>query len=1186
MSLILTVATLALAAVALCYRALGSRWLAALLAGTVFSSLLLVLVYLAADQLSGDGINEAVIYHLDVDILSAGLGAFIGPMAIALVAMVTIVLLSLLSYRLMRTDATLGRHKFQVAAAFGLVGLSFYLNPASADLYRLYESRNIVATAVVPPEFVQEVKLGSAGPQKNIVHIYLESVERTYFDETIFPGLVPNLKRLEKEAISFTAIDQVIGTEWTIAGMTAAQCGIPLLAGGNTMSGADQFLPGANCMGDMLHEQGYHLNYLGGAALDFAGKGNFYTSHQFDDVQGREELVGTLDDPEYLSSWGLYDDSLFAIAEEKFDALAAADAPFVFFMLTLDTHNPIGHVSERCEEVVYGDGSNPILNAVHCADQMAAEFIERIRGSDIFDNTLLVVSSDHLAMTNSATELLETGDRKNLLMFFGNDLTPASVNTRGSTIDVGPTMLTLAGYDVEALGFGRDLLRSGPKLFQKKSRFNNFLSRARGYFLSLWSFPGVSDGVTLDSASEMLVLGDREVRYPALFLLNEDLSVSQILFDFNGRQSLQQSVSLLEYDQPLVWVDDCHINAWFADGEFGSRGQICAVYGSLGSRKKGFSILADGETIPFDTFETFFDRTSMTGGLSDARRVELEHLREYSTTKFNTAVPDTNLLGSYIIKSAGGHRAGSSYLQNTASKLKTLVPRGVSLLGINSPGEPVLLANVDTCSGATTTQWGGRGDFGSVMSEMGGLFGAFVVIAHDSALCSPFDFEFLFQRTGLSRWNEIGWREPYIGIISGNGAITEYVETLEQGMVVEIEDFVRPVPLHRQQDHQYLPMVLHADGWFEDQTYRAPSDTLTHFSDEHELFEITLSRDDSGALACVADPATSYHRVFGHEAGSGALADVVAEPESVVASRCSLSLLESWLAAHPDKKLVLDVPEDRVAILEQVSEQHAHWLPQVIPMVHTPLEYHQATGMGFDQVIWTLSSYEYANRHVLGHIKGMNLYGLAIPSDRGGKNLATRAREDAGVLSWVRTVNKRKAIERRQAAGVASVFTDWAIEKEWVTFELRSAGYEMGRSYAQPNGGAEPTYLKRGLTLIGFSIAGTLEKVAYIDSCNYRMTDTVALDESFAKAMAERAGDFETFAILAHDSALCAETDLDSLFGDSPLALWPQIDFREPYIGIVPTEGEVEELFGGESRAITRTLVVRSADYGTLDALQ
>ena len=82
--------------------------------------------------------------------------------------------------------------------------------------------------------------------------------------------------------------------------------------------------------------------------------------------------------PSSLRGWGLYDDSLFDLAYNNFVELSKKRNKFAMFLLTLDTHHPNGHPSKSCENISYGDGSNPMLNSVACSDYLIAGFIEKI----------------------------------------------------------------------------------------------------------------------------------------------------------------------------------------------------------------------------------------------------------------------------------------------------------------------------------------------------------------------------------------------------------------------------------------------------------------------------------------------------------------------------------------------------------------------------------------------------------------------------------------------------------------------------------------------------------------------------------------------------------------------------------------------------------------------------------------
>ncbi|HAI06197.1 MAG TPA: phosphoglycerol transferase I, partial [Pantoea sp.] len=123
-----------------------------------------------------------------------------------------------------------------------------------------------------------------AQPHLNVVYIYGESLERTYFDQHAFPGLAPELSRLKEQSIDFSQTEQLPGTDYTIAGMVASMCGIPLFApfDGNASASLSSFYPQNVCLGDILKNSGYDNWFIQGADLRFAGKDVFLKSHGFD----------------------------------------------------------------------------------------------------------------------------------------------------------------------------------------------------------------------------------------------------------------------------------------------------------------------------------------------------------------------------------------------------------------------------------------------------------------------------------------------------------------------------------------------------------------------------------------------------------------------------------------------------------------------------------------------------------------------------------------------------------------------------------------------------------------------------------------------------------------------------------------------------------------------------------------
>jgi len=629
--LILICVALVFLAIFLWHRSIHSKLFSAIVALSVFSALFLLGLYYIANYLTGSGIDESVFYHLTADMEGAAYIEFSGLIVFSLIYFVAISAVSMVTYKSVRTEYKISKNKYRFSAALLAITMAFYLNPAVSDIsLLLYKSGMKSSRSIAVPDlYIKNKAINFDGKPKNIVYLYLESVERTYLDENLFPGLMPNLKVLENKSLSFTDIREVGGTNWTVASMTASQCGLPLVApgGGNSMSGMDEFLPGALCIGDVLDNKGYNLNYLGGADLDFAGKGKFYATHGFDKIEGLDELVDTLEAPAYKSSWGLYDDSLYSIARRRFDELSSKNGPFGLFLLTLDTHHPHGHIAKSCKNIVYEDGNNPMLNAVHCADKMAADFVNYIMESDAFKDTILVVSSDHLAMRNNAAwKKLQAGERRNLLMFFGEGISPRRIAKPGSSLDIAPTALNMLGADIDGFGFGRDLMRESPGPGLDKT----LLRQSRSYLSSLWSFPQLDRGFRVDLMNNKLFLADRYIRFPALFILDEDLNVTEIHFQFESSFFLYQQIARLSYDQRFLWVDSCTKNAALSSELPLLQGQYCAVYGALGSKDINLIALAENLEIEFSELVGMLDKAKFSKEFYKQRLSTLDRINRFN----------------------------------------------------------------------------------------------------------------------------------------------------------------------------------------------------------------------------------------------------------------------------------------------------------------------------------------------------------------------------------------------------------------------------------------------------------------------------------------------------------------------------------------------------------------------------
>jgi phosphoglycerol transferase len=519
-----------------------------------YINLVLLSLYFFIDYLSGDGINDAILFHFKYGIKGFGIDEYIFPsFVLVFINIVLIILIKLFNKNINKKSTN---SKASVFPALILI-ISVFFNPFYKDVYFLLSNERDKQNSVDNNHFFQQDILFK-NKKKNVIFIYLEQVERTYLDDDIFPDLAPNLKRLEKLSVSYTNIDSPRATNWTIAGMAASQCGVPLLtpiASENSMSGVDKFIPLAKCMGDILNEENYNLHYIGGSDLDFAGKGNFYRTHGFNSVEGWYELEDKLNDKNYRSPWGVYDDELFDLIYERIQKLSEQTNNFGLFSLTLDTHHPNGYISASCKNKKYLDGKNPILNSLHCIDYLIGKFMDEFLNSDLYKDTTLVLLSDHLALKNTASHMLEKGTRKNLFMIFDQSLNPQLNSKKGNIFDVGPTVLGVIGTDTIGLGLGRNL--GIKKSLSSNNDIDEVIALNRSKIIDLWSFPRFQNGFSISKSDMKIIFGDRFIKYPALIALDANNEVEQIMFDFYYANPLKNKVKRLDSQTNFLWIDKC-----------------------------------------------------------------------------------------------------------------------------------------------------------------------------------------------------------------------------------------------------------------------------------------------------------------------------------------------------------------------------------------------------------------------------------------------------------------------------------------------------------------------------------------------------------------------------------------------------------------------------------------------------
>lgn len=319
--------------------------------------------------------------------------------------------------------------------------------------------------------------LKTPSSQKNLVIIYLESLERTYAELDVTKEAFSQLAEFEKSGLAFSNLQQLPSTFFTAGGIVASQCGVPLLPRGvfnmrlrindkiDVVPEEEDFLIELNCIGDLLTEQGYNASYINGSPLSIYSKGAFFRSHGFQTVKGLESYPNYETEPR-TNIWGMDDDLLFERLTDELKRLAEDGRPFILSTLTLATHGPNGYLDSDCEP--QEQDHVPFVAAIRCSGKHISRLMDDIDSLGLTDKTLVVLLSDHLAYKNALRSELETlsDARTNFGVILGGET--EVISRPGSLMDVYPTILEMLGYELDAhrAGLGRSLIGEAPTLIE------------------------------------------------------------------------------------------------------------------------------------------------------------------------------------------------------------------------------------------------------------------------------------------------------------------------------------------------------------------------------------------------------------------------------------------------------------------------------------------------------------------------------------------------------------------------------------------------------------------------------------------------------------------------------------------------------------------------------------------------
>ena len=414
-------------------------------------------------------------------------------------------------------------------------------------------------------------------------------------------------------------------------------------------------------------------------------------------------------------------------------------------------------------------------NGENCSDKVVGDFIRKIRSTPGAENTIFVVASDHLSMLNTATPMLQTVKRRNLLLVFdgGQAPRPGGVSKPGTTLDIGATVLDyLTDGHLNELGLGVSLRHDRRKSLLERDReiaaVDRRLSAWRPSLLSFWNFASSIGGGFLVDSKGVMKIGDTAFQAPVGFRLKgsniEETYIENALAGFD--KALKSGAEALFVDRCAVLFKlkptspemdrYCY---FYTPGRQEVRTGVLEAGGAT-----GLSDLQAGRDMTAD-YASIYDAYLKTGIMGDDRHVE----------------PDLATLGRDLkIVSAAYGAKDQSRVELGGEVLDAELKRGLNVVAVGADGRLAIKGNIDLCAEDEAPAE-------TVASLTRDGAARYIIVASDSVFCSRGAlFNRVFAGSVLASWQDIGLRHPYIAVIEGSRT-HEYLGRMNGTIVVTAE---------------------------------------------------------------------------------------------------------------------------------------------------------------------------------------------------------------------------------------------------------------------------------------------------------------------------------------------------------------------------------------------------------------
>lgn len=306
-----------------------------------------------------------------------------------------------------------------------------------------------------------------SGVKKNLVIILEESLGARFVGELGGLDITPELDKLYQQGWGFdnlyaTGTRSVRGIEAITTGFTPS----PSRSVVKLSKSQHNFFS----LADIFSQEGYKTQFIYGGESHFDNMKSFFLGNGFNDIVD----INHIDNPQFISSWGVSDEDLFNQADKELTKLSNSTEPFFSLVFTSSNHDPFDIPQGK---VSLPKGHNPENYkrdlAIKYADYALGKFINKAKTRSYWENTVFLVVADHdVRVFGSEPVPLKSFHIPAVIL--NSDMKSKRDPRLVSQIDLPVTLMSLLGIDQATPMLGFDLTKSYPVERAMMQYYDNF----------------------------------------------------------------------------------------------------------------------------------------------------------------------------------------------------------------------------------------------------------------------------------------------------------------------------------------------------------------------------------------------------------------------------------------------------------------------------------------------------------------------------------------------------------------------------------------------------------------------------------------------------------------------------------------------------------------------------------------